>query len=209
MIRHVRAHGHGEQLHRAAEILPVPDRRQFHQRVRSGTTSQASGQARYPARGQRRPDARGYRALGQVLTSFHRLCHRGQSAAQQVTLPAAARTAVTLERGRDRIRDLAGRVSFGRRHQRRGRVNGRRIHDGVKVIAELLLRGPQDRLPSGRMRPDGPGDAEPPVLSAATEDTWPALPGHLRPPSALLLHITAAFLAGPGQQGAQGHGDET
>ena len=72
----------------------------------------------------------------------------GQSAAQQVTLPAAARAAVSLERARDRIRDLAGHVSIGRRHQRRGRVNGRCIHDGVQVIAELLLRGPQDRLPA-------------------------------------------------------------
>jgi len=39
------------------------------------------------------------------------------------------------------------------------------------------------------MRPDGPNGAEPPALSAATEDLRP-VPGHLRPPSALLLHIT-------------------
>jgi hypothetical protein len=98
--------------------------------------------------------------------------------------------AVSLERGRDRIRDLAGHISTGRRHQRRGRVDRRCIYGSVEEIAELLLRGLQNRRPSGRMRPDGPGGAEPPVLSTATEGPRPVLPGHLRPPSALLLHIT-------------------
>jgi hypothetical protein len=73
MIRHVRAQGHGEQLHCAADIFPVPDRREFHQRVRRCAARQASGQAGHPARGKRRPDARGYRAFGQILGDFHRL----------------------------------------------------------------------------------------------------------------------------------------
>ena len=116
----------------------MPDRRQSHERVHSGASGQASGQTRYPGRGQRRPDAFGYRSPGQVLTGFHRVGRRGESAAQKVTLPIAARAAVSLKRGRDRICDLVGYVSIACRHQSRGQVNWRCIYNSVEEIAARL-----------------------------------------------------------------------
>jgi len=75
-----------------------------------------------------------------VLSGLHRLYHRSESAAQQMVLPAAASAAVSLKRGRDRIRDLAGRMSSGHWRQRRGRVTWRCIRGSVEEIAGLLLR---------------------------------------------------------------------
>jgi hypothetical protein len=118
----------------------MPDRRQFHKRVHSGARGHVSGQARHPGRGQCHRDAFGYRSPGQILTSFHRVCRRSESAAQKVTLPIAARAAVSLKRGRDGICDLVGYVSIACRHQSRGRVSWRCIYNRVKEIGELLLR---------------------------------------------------------------------
>jgi hypothetical protein len=113
MIRNVRAHGHSEFLHSTADILPMPNRRQFHQSVRSGAASQASGQARRAARGQRRRDAVDYCSPGHILASLHRADDCGESAAQQVTLRAAARAALRLKRASDRIGDLVGHIING------------------------------------------------------------------------------------------------
>jgi hypothetical protein len=51
--------------------------------------------------------------------------------------------------------------------------------------------------PDGPGGADGPRGAEPPtvLLAIAPEDFRPLLPRHLRPPSALLLHIPSTFLA--------------
>jgi hypothetical protein len=168
MIRHVRAHGHSEQLHRTAHILVMPDRRHFHQRVRSGAASQAGRRARHPARSQRRHDALGDRSPGQILTGHHRLCHRGESAAQQMALPAAARAAVSLKRGRDRIRDLLGQI--GGACLRLGRAIWRGIHGSVEEMAELVLHGLADRTRrrgaacTTRRAPDTPADLPEPAL---------------------------------------------
>ena len=84
---------------------------------------------------------------------------------------------MSLKRGRDRVRDLAGHVSFGCRHQRRGRVDSRCICGSVEEIAELILCGSQNRRPAAppaagrtrgarsrlyyppRLRTPGPSDA--------------------------------------------------
>jgi hypothetical protein len=50
----------------------------------------------------------GHRGRGQVFTGLHRLCHGGESTAQQVILQAVARAAVSYKRGCDRISDLIG-----------------------------------------------------------------------------------------------------
>jgi hypothetical protein len=64
-----------------------------------------------------------------------------------MVLPAAARAAVSLKRGRDRIRDLVGHIGSGRCPERCGRASWRCIHGSVEEIAELLLRGLQNRRP--------------------------------------------------------------
>jgi hypothetical protein len=91
----------------------MPNRRQFHQSVHSGAASQASGQARRAARGQRRRDAVDYCSPGHILASLHRADDCGESAAQQVTLRAAARAALRLKRASDRIGDLVGHIING------------------------------------------------------------------------------------------------
>jgi hypothetical protein len=125
----------------------MPDRRPFRKRVHSSASGQASGQARYPGRDQRRCNALGHRRLGQILTGFHRTSHRSKSATEKVTLPLTARTAVSLKRSRDRICNLASHISIGRRHQSRSRVDWRCIYDSVEKSAELLLRIPAGPLP--------------------------------------------------------------
>ncbi len=59
-----------------------------------------------------------------------------------MTLPAAARAALSLKCGRNRIRDLAGQVGGHRRH---GRVTWRGSHGSIDEMAELVLRGPAER----------------------------------------------------------------
>ena len=55
--------------------------------------------------------------------------HRSQNAAQKVTLPLAARAAVSLKAGGDRIGDLVGCVG----------IHAARLHDARHTAATLLL----------------------------------------------------------------------
>jgi hypothetical protein len=78
---------------------------------------------------------------------LHRLRHRGESTAQEVTLPLAALAAVSFKRGGDCVRNLIGYISIDRRHQSRDGVNRRCTYQSVEENTKLILRILKNRCP--------------------------------------------------------------
>jgi hypothetical protein len=61
---------------------------------------------------------------------------------------------VGLQRFCDCVCDPVGYINVGCRHQGSGRVNRRRVYDGIEIITELIFRITEDGF-SASLRPAG------------------------------------------------------